>query len=791
MVDVNREELCPAVSNDESPAGGLHGGDSLGIQPATTEPPANVSVALDGGESGPQQPKSSSGKSEEALEPARPGEGRALVQIAIMSALLFLTLLGVLVSYPIQIYGDSVEYLGMAASIVKDRNLVYDDNDQIFTGRWGDPETLMPFVEEGHLTKMDKQDIRVWGTHSFYYPLLILPFLMLFGIKGAVLVNIGLFVAIFAMLARVLARVSANLAFGLGTALALLLCTPLISYVFWVHTEISLFFALSASLFALNANRPILGAALLGWAASQKPPLIVAFGLFLLWLFIRDRNYRKIFIAGLVMVCVMAPQLLYNIVSFGSLSSLGGWVDPALISWERFLTFWLGPARGMIWFFPLLFWCVLRSSRPWWWTLACVLAALVISAGSCVVSIFYGHEVGIRYAVYVYPLFLELRPVWKNSWTDIGALGLALFLAGGLLLNPLNNLAIWQVYPNPYPSRLLVDTGLELYPETFQRAGYRLPREITVDYVDTDLRMRRSRVQIMARRLRDPEIVVKLFCEPFARLPGSAMASLQIAGSPAVSEPLKPNAVTTLFSKTTPENLRATTLPSVQPFGGGENQFISIMEITLQAPLYMPARGNGRLWWTGLSHPDDPMSKSYVYQAGPRIVGIYPGRSWFVDTMASDGLAVEGLVQNRFNSINPSIPVDNAELVEGNNVEGATSIRLSAGKRDGEERANFITAMVDFESGPAFENKFEIVGWFRSDTLKSWGLTAIFDVPSAGEKVVPLGKMNASHPWQFFGSPINVPEGATGIRLLFSLDGAGGRLYLDDIVVSKWWDPWH
>ena len=730
----------------------------------------------------------------EAPRPSRltfPFAPPRLAPIALAAALLFLALSGVVLSHPVQLYGDGMAYLGMAASIVKDRDLKFDEGDLLFTARWGDPETFLPFTEKGIHTRPDRNGALAWGTHSFYYPLLVAPFLMLFGVKGAVFLNVLLFVGVFALLAHTLARVSPAPRAGLCAALALLLCTPLLSYVFWVHTEISLFFAVTAALLALLAGRPVPGALLLGWASAQKPPLVLVFGLFVLWIMIRDRHYRNLLRAGLAMGAILAPQLLYNLTTFGSLSSFGNYVDPALVSGERLFTFWLGPARGMVWFFPLLCWCLLRASTPWWWTLACAATALAVSAGSCVITVFYGHEIGIRYAVYLYPLFLAMLPAWKFSRLDFVALGAALFLAGGLFLNPLGNLALWQVYPNPYPSRLLADAGVPMYPETIQRTDMRLAREVTADYLDSDMRTRREQLRLTAMRPRDPEVVVKLYAEPAGHLPEGASASLQIAGEAPVSQPLAFNRITTLHATTAPERLGRTTLPNVKSLDPDGGSSIAIMRMLLDAPLFVSGIGSGTLRWSELSRPDDPQFDGYVYRRGPYFVGVYPGRSWFVETMASDDLAAAGLVQNRFNAFAPAGEIGSVAVIEGGSVEGTTSVCLTVPPREGQVPLVFVTESVPLALGPGFEKKLEILGWYRSTGLESWGISALFEGVPTDKREVPVGVGVASAEWRLFRREIDVPDGATGVALSVAANGEAGTLYLDDVIVAKWWDPWN
>ncbi len=706
--------------------------------------------------------------------------------------LIFLGLLGVVASFPIQIYGDGSGYLGIAASLIKDHNLAFDEQDTLYTAQWGDPETLMPYSKEGYLTRPNRNGVVVWGTHSFYYPLLITPFLMLFGVKGAVLLNIALFAGVFTLLAKALGEAANSTAAGIGVSLALLLFTPLLSYVFWIHTEIALLFAVFAAFYALYGGRPVVGAAFLGWAAAQKPPLILVFGLFVLWLFLHDRAYRKIIYAGLAMGIAMAPQLVYNLWSFGSLSSFGSYVDPGLVSTERLFTFWLGPARGMIWFFPLLLWCLIRSSKPWWWTLACAVVALVLSAGSSVITVFYGHEVGIRYGVYIYPLFLALLPLCKFRWPDFGALAVAVFLTGGLLINPLGNLANWHVYPNTYPSRLLVGAGLPLYPETVLRVDGRMARDISADYVDSEQRPRKKTVHIMAKRLHDPELIVKLYGEPVGDLSMDATVSLQIPGEKAVTRPLTFGRVSTLYASTAPENMGITTLPNFEPFDGSGDHAISILRATLSTPLYIAREGNARLRWTQLSRPDDPMAKSYVYQMGPYIVGIYPGRSWIVGTIASEELESFGLSDNAFNRMIPGGTTGSVELIEEKAIEGSSYLRLQVSNQDSQQPLHFLTEPVNLDLTTGFEPKLEFSGWYRSEGLALWTLTAVFDDGSATPKEVLVGQAGPSPAWGGqFQSLIDVPAGATRIRLRVSTHGASGYLDLDDLIVSKWRDPWH
>ena len=100
-------------------------------------------------------------------------------------AALFLLLLSLVVSMPMQLYGDGLEYLTMASSMLYSHDLVFQKKD-VRTAALRVPEaTYVQDRRTGQHTRVSaRTGERVYGTHSFYYSLLALPLFALFGARG-------------------------------------------------------------------------------------------------------------------------------------------------------------------------------------------------------------------------------------------------------------------------------------------------------------------------------------------------------------------------------------------------------------------------------------------------------------------------------------------------------------------------------------------------------------------------------------------------------------------------------
>ncbi len=251
--------------------------------------------------------------------------------------------------------GDEATYVAMALSLARDHNLTYEraDLQRFYRIYRSGPEGIFlkrgsqlrlhldgqwPFVHA--VTRPDPQN-RIYFGKAFIYPLMVAPFVWLFGLNGMLLFHLLLLAAVCAAGYAFLAARSPRpvaLVFALGfvgasiTPIYAVWLTPeifnfsavFLAYFFWFYKEVA---PPSGGgrwdRFLYGAGSDLLGAVLLGLATYSKPTnaLLAAPVVLLLW---TRRRFGWGFVVGVVFVAVTSGCFGVNALVTGEFNYMGG-----------------------------------------------------------------------------------------------------------------------------------------------------------------------------------------------------------------------------------------------------------------------------------------------------------------------------------------------------------------------------------------------------------------------------------------------------------------------------------
>jgi hypothetical protein len=247
--------------------------------------------------------------------------------IAMGFVVIFIALLGCIVATPVQLPVDGHEYLCTAASLIYTHNMLVEREDIVRAAELVSPETFFVaprsgnYTEYGQNAKLNKKGQWLWGSHSYYLALAAIPFVVLFGAKGFIVLNAVCVMAMLFFLYKHLREMnSAWTSFVISCAC--ILCSGTITYVFWINSEVMIMALMSGALYFGFRRHPLLGVALLGAAVALKPPLIFLFIPLALWNRRHACDSRAPLTMAIVLVLVGLPQLYFYYHNYSSFSSI-------------------------------------------------------------------------------------------------------------------------------------------------------------------------------------------------------------------------------------------------------------------------------------------------------------------------------------------------------------------------------------------------------------------------------------------------------------------------------------
>ena len=698
---------------------------------------------------------------------------------ALAFACVFLTLLGLVSCLPLQLFGDAREYLGMAASILRTHNFVYEREDLTACAEMMPPETFLPDQDLGHLTKPDKHGRYVWGTHSIYYSIIGTPFVAAMGARGFLALNALCFVFALAMVYFHLRELNSPLT-SFCLALACLALSPVLSYVFWIHTEVLVTtLVLGVLFFGFRGNIAATGLCL-GVACALKPMLVLALLPVALWHYREKHQWRPAAKMVFIAAIVAFPQILYNLRQFGSLTSMGGWVSLSYIHLFRVFTLWFDPAEGMLWFYPIIIWCLVRNRWPLYMLLTFLVVVVLMSITFCVGSPFHTHQIGWRYCAFFFPFFLIMAGKWEGKLRDWAPMACTCFLGGALLLNPLGGSGVYYGRCN-LARKISERIGVPSYPESFFATPNRLSRNIAVDYMDNWKSLRNDRVQIQVRNAEEGELVVKLYLTPGLE-PGEA--TLWHTRRHGVSADLAEGRVATLTLPVDKEDF----IDCV--FHDLGNQKVPVARLRLEVPLSVMS-GGGELYWQRRYFT---WQGNFLYMAGPVLLEVFPAGDWILQAAASEGLPA---VPEQFGSYAgeserlPALAWDETDA-----IEGTRSLKCTTQEEAGPGSfAGVRLGPVRLEEQAGARTQIQMSTWFKSSPpdVSDKGIIVVDWLNEEQQALQRIEEPCAGAPggkWGFVRARFVPPPGAKYVQIAVGLKGGSGTIKLDDFVVSRYIPPW-
>lgn len=363
---------------------------------------------------------------------------------------------------PVVRYGDASDYVMMAFSLARDRDLRYDERDLARVLASRPPGTDYP---AGMFLIRTGPNVLMMGAHSFLYPLVAVPF-TLCGYRGFALLNALLLAGAVALAMRQWgwrrdSVVLVPAAFYLSAAF---------DYVIWPSAETWLLFLSTAFLVCCHEKRFVLAGLCLGLGVATQPPM----GLWALVPLVqtlqrRVKGGQLALLLGSAAVAAL-PQFAYNVlvlrtpqpawlgihtpprflyyplafptearfsrplhaVAYNRFSRLG-FVDPADLFAAMF-----SPTMGLVWFYPFSLLAAVRLVRERRGGLP-ALASLAVLLAFCTAGQLATHQVGLRYLNAVYPALILGFTSFKGDRLERALVAVAVLMGLTFLLFPRAN----------------------------------------------------------------------------------------------------------------------------------------------------------------------------------------------------------------------------------------------------------------------------------------------------------------------------------------------------------------
>jgi hypothetical protein len=177
-----------------------------------------------------------------------------------------------------------------------------------------------------------------------------------------------------------------------------------------------------------------------GLAFAAQPALGLLALPFLVEQLLRKR-YLPALLAAAVLVAWAAPQWIYNVFWLGSFVPMRsqGLASSNYASLGLLARLLVDPSMGLFWFYPAAAYCLV-CLRPGLRSLSLPIVALGVLSIMTAVYDFYSHQVGNRYANWVFPAFLfAAGPLRMDTWPARLSALFAIVVGAGLAINPLGN----------------------------------------------------------------------------------------------------------------------------------------------------------------------------------------------------------------------------------------------------------------------------------------------------------------------------------------------------------------
>ncbi len=352
-----------------------------------------------------------------------------------------LALLAFALLAPVRRLGDASDYVLATESLRYDRDMRYTPEDLARNLMrkpiaFDSPAGLHTRVGAGG-------NVYLGAHHSFYYSIAALPFFVVFGYRGFLLLN-ALAYWIFAWCLYRHLRTWNRPPVAWAWLLMAVVFSASWTYVAWIHTEVLYMSLVGIFVFAWQRGRLFVAAAALGLVSAAQPTLSLLCLPFVALVWLERRRPALLLAIGGVMALAAAPQVLFNLYAFGTVHPMlldRGLLAPHFMSIERFVRSWIDPAGGIVWFYPAVLVALVetrwnRRNAALWLTCLAVIAACGLSVA------WYSHQVGLRYGAYVFGLVPFLvQKVRFDRGATAALWSLAVLVGTGLAVDPLGNSA--------------------------------------------------------------------------------------------------------------------------------------------------------------------------------------------------------------------------------------------------------------------------------------------------------------------------------------------------------------
>jgi len=370
--------------------------------------------------------------------------------------LLFTFLMGMVFSYTPYRVGDGSEYILTTESIIYDHDLVYDKAVDLVRTLERKPVTLDTPAGLHPMEETRDGKVRL-GLHSFYYPLAAAPFYLVFSVFGGPFSYYGfyffnalMFFGCILMGFLYLRDKNDERGALVFSALFILLSASM-TYVLWIHAEMLMLFLVTAYLFFWHKKRYLISALFIGFAAGIKLPILALLLPFWYELIISRRDIKKALLSLVITLLMVAPQIFYNIHYLGAFNAVvrEGASKPEFITLSTVIGSFISPFYGLLWFYPMVAFAIINMEREVKNYLLLFSAVLIITAMNSTSNIV-SHQVGLRYLMFIYPLFLFIPGKIRFNTLNKVIIVLTTFLIAGVVINPINNS---QAPPPTFPLR--------------------------------------------------------------------------------------------------------------------------------------------------------------------------------------------------------------------------------------------------------------------------------------------------------------------------------------------------
>jgi len=359
--------------------------------------------------------------------------------------MLFAFLMGMVFSYTPYHVGDSSEYIMTTESIIYDHDLVYDKAVDLQRTLERKPVTLD--TPGGlYLMKHTRDGMVRFGLHSFYYPLSVAPFYLAFSIFGGPFSYYGFYffnaLMFFGciLMGFLYMRERNDEKGALTTSVLFFFLSASMTYVLWIHSEMLMLFLVTAYLFFWHKKKYILSALFLGFAAGVKLPILALLLPFWYDLVFNEREYKKAVLCLFITIAMFSPQIFYNVYYLGTFNAVvrEGWANLKFITPSTVIGSFISPFYGLLWFYPMVAFAIINMERKVKNYLLLFSSVIIITAMNSTVNLV-SHQVGLRYLMLIYPLFLFITGKITFNLRNKILIALSIFMIAGVVINPINN----------------------------------------------------------------------------------------------------------------------------------------------------------------------------------------------------------------------------------------------------------------------------------------------------------------------------------------------------------------